>query len=300
MLLITSIIVIKYSPIYVVSYNGKEIGYIRSKNELESIIQNEILISDNPSALFTTLNSEIKYEFKLANIEKTNEEEIIEILSEDTTTMYKVYAINLNNELKAYVNTWDEAEEIVTQMQDEYSEIVNVEISVTEKYTNNINDLGVLELADAKTEINSDLRTIKSEQERIAGATCNGVYLSVKPVSGTITSRYGAVESVRDHTHSGLDIAAPAGTSIKAAAGGTISYSGWMSGYGNLIIIDHENGVQTYYGHCSKLYATTGEIVEAGDVIAAVGSTGNSTGNHLHLEIRVNGQKVNPQKYLYK
>lgn len=290
----------KYSPIYVVSYNGKEIGYIRSKNELESIIQNEILISDNPSALFTTLNSEIKYEFKLANIEKTNEEEIIEILSEDTTTMYKVYAINLNNELKAYVNTWDEAEEIVTQMQDEYSEIVNVEISVTEKYTNNINDLGVLELADAKTEINSDLRTIKSEQERIAGATCNGVYLSVKPVSGTITSRYGAVESVRDHTHSGLDIAAPAGTSIKAAAGGTISYSGWMSGYGNLIIIDHENGVQTYYGHCSKLYATTGEIVEAGDVIAAVGSTGNSTGNHLHLEIRVNGQKVNPQKYLYK
>lgn len=300
MLLITSIIVIKYSPIYVVSYNGEKIGYIRSKKELENIIQNKILISDNPNALFTTLNSEIKYEFKLANIEKTNEGEIIEILSGDTTTMYKVYAINLNNELKAYVNTWEEAEEIVTQMKDEYSEIVNVEISVTEKYTNNINDLGVLELADAKTEINSDLRALKSEQERIAGATCNGVYLSVKPVSGTITSRYGAVESVRNHTHAGLDIAAPAGTSIKAAAGGTISYAGWMSGYGNLIIINHENEVQTYYGHCSRLFFTTGENVEAGDVIAAVGSTGNSTGNHLHFEIRVNGQKVNPQKYLYK
>lgn len=72
-----------------------------------------------------------------------------------------------------------------------------------------------------------------------------------------------------------------------------------MGGYGYLIIIAHENGVQTYYGHCSKLYAKEGETVEAGDQIAAVGSTGNSTGNHLHFEIRVNGSQVNPQKYLY-
>ena len=83
-------------------------------------------------------------------------------------------------------------------------------------------------------------------------------------------------------------------------ADGTVSYSGWMSGYGYLIIIDHANGVQTYYGHCSKLYASVGDEVTAGDVIAAVGSTGNSTGNHLHLEIRLNGNKINPQLYLYK
>lgn len=213
--------------------------------------------------------------------------------------MYKVYAINLDNELKAYVNTWEEAEEIVAQMEEEYSDSIEVNITVTEQYTENINDLGVLELAEAKTEINSDLRTIKDEQEKIAAATCNGVYLSVKPVSGNITSRYGAVESIRDHTHAGLDIAAPYGTAIKAAAGGTVSYSGWMSGYGYFIIIDHENGVQTCYGHCSKLYVSKGKTVTAGDVIAAVGSTGNSTGNHLHFEIRVNGEKVNPQKYLY-
>ena len=87
---------------------------------------------------------------------------------------------------------------------------------------------------------------------------------------GNITSRYGVVEtSVRNHAHGGLDIAAPYGTSIKAAADGTISYSGWMSGYGYLIIIDHANGVQTYYGHCSKLYASVGDEVTAGDVIAA-------------------------------
>ena len=73
-----------------------------------------------------------------------------------------------------------------------------------------------------------------------------------------------------------------------------------MSGYGNLIIIDHENGIQTNYGHCSKLYASVGDEVDAGDTIAAVGSTGNSTGNHLHFEIRKNGSQINPQKYVYK
>ena len=66
-----------------------------------------------------------------------------------------------------------------------------------------------------------------------------------------------------------------------------------------LIIIDHANGVQTYYGHCSKLYAKAGQEVKAGDIIAAVGSTGNSTGSHLHFEIRINDNPVNPQKYIY-
>ena len=85
-----------------------------------------------------------------------------------------------------------------------------------------------------------------------------------------------------------------------AAADGEVTYSGWMGGYGNLIIISHGNGIQTYYGHCSKLYALEGEKVKAGDTIAAVGSTGYSTGNHLHFEIRKNGTQINPQKYLYK
>lgn len=73
-----------------------------------------------------------------------------------------------------------------------------------------------------------------------------------------------------------------------------------MGGYGYLIIIDHGNNIQTYYGHCSKLYTKVGDEVEAGDVIAAVGSTGNSTGNHLHFEIRKNGEQINPQKYIYR
>lgn len=301
LLIVLTIIAIKYKPVFEVYINGESIGYVKSKTDMENIINNKVLVSNNPCAVFTTLNVDPVYELKfVTNDNAVDEDELAEALLNQTTTMYKVYAITLNNEVKSYVNSWDEAQKIVDEMKTEYADSIDVNISVNEKYTENIDELKVTELADAESDINSQLRIIKTEQEKIASATCNGVYFSVKPVTGSITSRYGAVESIRDHTHMGLDIAASAGTPIKAAAAGTVSYSGWMSGYGYLVIIDHDNGVQTCYGHCSKLYVSEGDKVEAGDKIAAVGSTGDSTGNHLHFEVRVNGEKVNPQNYLYK
>ena len=298
--IIITIAFIKYNPVYAVKLNDEVIGYVKNKTVMEDIINKEVLTSDNPCAIFTELNVEPTYELKLSNTIADDEEKIAQILSENATTMYKVYAIAINGNIQSYVNTLEEAENIVQEMKNEYSEDV-AEISIEEKYTKDFESIGTETLEVAKASVNSDLRNIKSEQERIAEATFNGVYFSVKPVTGNITSRYGSVEpTVRDHVHGGLDIAAPYGTNIKAAAEGTISYSGWMSGYGYLIIIDHANGVQTYYGHCSKLYASVGDEVAAGDVIAAVGSTGNSTGNHLHLEIRLNGTKINPQLYIYK
>ena len=122
-----------------------------------------------------------------------------------------------------------------------------------------------------------------------------GIALS-RPISGTITSRFGRRSS---GIHKGLDIATSSGTPIGAAAGGTVTFSGWSGGYGNFIIIDHGNGIQTAYAHCSALYVSAGQYVNQGQSIAAVGSTGNSTGPHLHLEIRINGVCQNPQNYLY-
>ena len=186
-------------------------------------------------------------------------------------------------------------------MKEEYEDLDNLEIGVVAEYTKNLDDIGTVELEVAEASINTQLRTMMDEQEKRESATFNGVYFAVTPVVGNITSRYGVYESsVRDHAHSGLDIAAPYGTDIKASAPGTVTFSGVQGGYGNLIIIDHGNGVESYYGHCSSLIAEVGDVVEAGDVIAKVGSTGNSTGNHLHFEIRLNGSTVNPQRYLYK
>ena len=88
-------------------------------------------------------------------------------------------------------------------------------------------------------------------------------------------------------------------SNIKAVADCTVVFSLYNGSYGNLVKIDHGNGVETWYAHTSKMYVTEGQEVKAGDVIALVGSTGNSTGSHLHFEIRINDNPVNPQKYIY-
>ena len=130
--------------------------------------------------------------------------------------------------------------------------------------------------------------------------TINGIKLAVTPIEGRITSRYGASSSIRKSTHTGLDISAVTGTDIKVVADGTVISAKYNGAYGYLVKVDHGNGVETWYAHTSKMYVKKGDTVEAGDVIAAVGSTGNSTGPHLHLEIRLNGEHLDPQDYLYK
>ncbi len=120
------------------------------------------------------------------------------------------------------------------------------------------------------------------------------------PCSGVITSRFGyrSLNLSGSNYHQGIDIGNSYGTSIYAADGGTVTYSGWMGGYGYLIIIDHGNGYETYYGHNSSLTASVGQKVHKGQLIARMGSTGYSTGNHCHFGVKLNGTFVNPLNYL--
>jgi LysM repeat protein len=115
------------------------------------------------------------------------------------------------------------------------------------------------------------------------------------PVSGFVSSKYGWRWG---RFHHGVDIAAPYGRSIVAARSGKVVFSGWKGGYGYTIVLSHGDGVTTLYGHASRLIVGYGEWVEAGTVIARVGSTGYSTGNHCHFEVRVNGVSVNPRDVL--
>ena len=98
--------------------------------------------------------------------------------------------------------------------------------------------------------------------------------------------------------HKGIDIGASAGADIIAAADGTVTAASYSSAAGNYVMIDHGNGLSTLYGHNSRLLAQVGQTVEAGDIIALSGSTGRSTGPHLHFEVRVNGERTNPRFYL--
>jgi murein DD-endopeptidase MepM/ murein hydrolase activator NlpD len=115
------------------------------------------------------------------------------------------------------------------------------------------------------------------------------------PVSGSVTSGYGMRWG---RMHEGIDIAAPSGTSIWAAAAGTVIYAGWLGGYGNLVVVDHGNGLATAYAHASAILVSVGQSVAQGETIALIGSTGHSTGPHLHFEVRVNGVAVDPLLYL--
>ena len=140
-------------------------------------------------------------------------------------------------------------------------------------------------------------------RQKVASATgvVRGTGVFVFPVNGRITSRFG----YRRHPilgtsrlHAGVDFGAPTGTTIYAADTGRVIFSGWYGGYGNTVIVDHGGGITTLYAHSSRLFVSVGQSVNQGQAIAAVGSTGLSTGPHLHFEVRQNGSPVNPMAYL--
>ena len=116
-----------------------------------------------------------------------------------------------------------------------------------------------------------------------------------KPSGGSLTSRFGQRWG---KLHTGIDIGCSSGTSVKAADGGKVTFAGWQGNYGKLVIIDHENGYTTYYGHLSSIKVKAGQRVARGEVIALSGATGNVTGPHLHFEVRKNGVPQNPLKYV--
>lgn len=130
-----------------------------------------------------------------------------------------------------------------------------------------------------------------------SGSSTN--YRLLWPVAGRISSGWG-YRTQFEKFHYGLDIAAPTGTPITATCAGTVEFAGWKNGYGYCVFLDHGNGLKTAYGHASKLYVQRGQSVEAGQKIAAVGSTGFSTGPHVHLEVRINGRLVDPATVLPK
>lgn len=115
------------------------------------------------------------------------------------------------------------------------------------------------------------------------------------PTQGTLTSRFGQRWG---RLHAGIDIAAPTGTPIKAAATGQVISAGWSGGYGNLVLIAHGGGIVTAYGHQSQIATSSGQVVSRGQLIGYVGSTGHSTGPHLHFEVRVNGSPTDPLEWL--
>lgn len=305
--LILGIIKVTYKQTYSVSLNGEVIGYTQDKVALQKRINDYINTGDGDNVAFVEVKEMPEYTAcLLKNGIETNDDEIFNIVTSSGTQYYKYYAITEDEEEKAYVKTFADAESAVNQLKDKESTNSD-KLGIVEKYSTEQVEYKTVETC--VSELYKEKKVVVAQKTSIPKATYTGPSVVtnlgislVKPVSGTISSRFG-VRS-RDN-HKGLDISAPKGTAIKAAASGTVTFAGFggngngYSGYGYVVAIKSNSSVTILYAHCSSLYVKSGQTVSQGQVIAAVGSTGISTGNHLHFEIRVNGKAVDPQNYIY-
>lgn len=292
-----------YKPMYTVTINGQFIGYTEDKSELQSKISEYMKSGDGENVAFIDIEVLPEYSFCLLKKDNaSNDEEIFNKIIETGITYYKYYAVLVNNEEKCYVSTYDECEQIIQGLKDKDSQNKD-QVTYIVKYEQEKKEFTSTDTAIANLYVEKP-KPVISTQKLATASNVNyghidlGISL-INPISGTLTSRFGERSSIRSSVHTGLDIAASKGTPILAAASGTVVFSGYKGSYGYMIVIDHGNGVQTYYAHCSKLYKGVGTYVNQGETIAAVGSTGNSTGSHLHLEVRVNGIAYNPKNYVY-
>ena len=310
-LLITGAILLFYKPTYMVSYNGEFIGYVTSKSMLQSRINEFIKVGDGKNNV-AFVQIEKMPEYKLCLLKKdmeTNDTEIYDKIVNTGIYYYKYYTILLDGAEKYCLATHDEAQSVIDKLKEKDSNNIN-KITIGEKYNTELVEFASVDTCVEKlyekkiVVVKQPVRTASassgsigssSNVNRGGGASLGGLTL-IRPVGGIISCRYG---QQRGYYHTGLDIATATGTPIAAAADGVVTYAAYHYSYGNLLIVNHANGVQTYYAHCSRLYVSIGQSVSQGQTIAAIGSTGNSTGPHLHLEVRVNGVAQNPQNYVY-
>ena len=288
-----------YRPMYSVSFNGEFLGYAKDRRELQTKIDNYLKSGDGELIAFVELEGKPEYQISLLKkgIEATDDEIFDKIISQGVP-YYRFYAVLDEGEERAYVRTYQEAESIVTQLKEKES-ANSSQISYVLKYETSLENLSDAESTVAALYVEKPkiTNTKVNYSKNVSYSAPKLEVALAKPVSGMITSRFGARSR---GMHTGLDIATSSGTPVRACADGIVVSAKYSGAYGNMIVVAHTNSLQTYYCHLSKMYVSEGSGVAQGDVIGAVGSTGNSTGPHLHLEVRLNGTALNPQNYLYK
>lgn len=307
--IISFLIFVVYKPMYSVTLNDEFLGYTSDKSELQSKINEYIKSGDNQTVAFVEIDQLPEYKMCLLKKGLTaNDDEIFSTIINTGTPYYKYYAIMENGVEKCYVSTFEESEAVINSLKEKNSNNKD-SVSYAVKYDTQLIEFTNMETAIASLyvePVNTKVpaKTTTGKNTVVYKNSSLGLAAIQQPVSGSITSRFGVRSRIRSSAHTGLDIAASSGTPMIPVAAGKVTYAGYKGSYGYLVIINHGKNdkgqtIETYYAHCSKLNVSVGDQVDENTIIAYVGSTGNSTGPHLHLEIRINGTAVNPQNYLY-
>jgi len=294
---------------YEVYIGGKPAVFVKSKEDFAKI--NESLIQDiNKRFPTVKLNNDITFKKVTVNSSLINNSNFIknEILCRSNI---KVSAVIMYSDGKktAVIANEKEMNSVIEILKKDYAQkgkIKNLN-SITLKSDINyvksdVNLVYLDNLNEAEAAITNKLRPAVSFENNeslsasgISRGTGLGVMQMCMPTIGRITSNYGMRWG---KMHYGVDIGASYGDKIIAAASGTIIYAGWEEGYGNLIEIQHVGGISSYYGHCSSINVKIGQIVKKGEKIGNIGSTGESTGPHVHFEVRNNGKPTNPLNFI--
>lgn len=216
---------------------------------------------------------------------------------------------NMKSKLNFYMGQFLELKTTISMLEKAESEFKRLlSFKSKDKILENVNtkigihDAGSLDMDMLKDQIKNTIERVTEIQDFLKNQ--KDIYMSTPkgwPVMGRITSEFGSRENPihgGQEFHSGLDISAGTGTPVKATADGIVSFSGWSAGNGNLVVIEHGFGYSTFYAHNSSIAVRVGQKVKRGEIIAHVGSTGNTTGPHLHYEVWHNGKPVNPIDFI--
>lgn len=276
------------------------VGVTQEEKFLEDTIHNylEQLTEDG----YTIINNhfDIDYRTKIIkkeDIKNNNKEEMKKIIIDNIQVTIKIFQLVTKDDLLSY---YFKTEEECNKFLDTLNQYIKQEDYLIQEIS------GDISLISTEEELNSKIEKVKEQKKAISVKRQNQ---TVSVSRGGNTKRYNVpMESYilisspygmrNGSMHTGVDLAAAAGTKIYAWKSGIVTFAGWYGNYGYFIAIEHEDGTISRYAHCSKINVTVGDTIDKNQIIGYVGSTGRSTGPHLHFEILINGAFVNPLNYL--
>lgn len=300
-----------YKPTVKAYIDGKFVGYFSSEQQFDEVYNDLVTEKQNiDSNVKVYLESEPTFETSYTRDSLIAKQNVYTNLRAEIKTEYTVYEVAVDGENKMKFDNKDEANKYAENLK---SEVSKLNVEVKEEKVEDKGEITTVERADSIlkdiVDRNKPVETPKATVSNTTNTTSNYNVTTAATIGATsVPATGGGVwptvnRRVNCHYmgysgHTGIDLGGAVGTAIYAYKSGTVTFAGWGSGYGLHIKIDHGNGMTTYYAHCSELFASVGQQVSEGQMIAKIGMTGYTTGPHLHFEVRLNGVPVNPYPYI--
>lgn len=309
----------KFKFVYMVEMGGVELGLVNDKDKFEKDIKDTLEDLEEP-VVSAKLKENPKYSLRLVDKEDIDVDDnyVFAKVEEKIEKTYRYYNIKEDDKLLAKVSTKEEKDNLLKELEEaKQVKDLKVEEEQTKEYYiilyEEAKQLAFTNVDNIENEKRSKLEKEKIEKRntnivkniRRGGTVSASSSSNASAMLGSLSFRR-PLNSSRVSAgylgypgHRGIDFPSPQGTPVMAAESGTVTTVMYSNkSYGNRVIIDHGNGISTLYGHNSTIGVSLGQKVSKGQTIAGVGSTGNSTGNHVHFEIRINGKPINPTSYV--